>query len=184
MPYSAFYASPLGDMAMRSEDGESLSVLSFYDDDVEAQAPQELKPDLPLFAEVKRWLDIYFSGSPPPFTPPLSLLGSEFQRAVWKEAMKIPYGKTASYGEIARRLSKEKKLAVSARAAGAALARNPIALIAPCHRVLGANGALKGYKWGVDRKQALLAREAITALPLSSLSPILTKSFNIYIFIA
>ena len=159
MPYSALYRSPLRLMLMQSEDGESLCRLAFCDCDDSAEA-QGANSSLPLFEGVKRWLDIYFSGSAPPFAPPLFLLGTEFQQAVWREAMQIPYGKTTSYGKIAARLSEKSKLAVSARAVGGALARNPIAIIVPCHRVLGANGALKGYRWGIERKRALLAREA------------------------
>ena len=168
MPYSDIYSSPLARMLMQSEDGGSLSLLSFLDDGEGLQTQQERNPRIPLFEVVKCWLDIYFSGNAPPFTPQLSLQGrgTELQRAVWDEVMQVPYGKTATYGEIARRLSEEKKRATSPRAVGNALARNPIAIIVPCHRVLAANGALSGYKWGVDRKQALLLHEAMPAASL------------------
>ena len=162
MPHSAFYASPIGKMLAQSEDGLSLARLAFCDgDDGAEELRKGCNSSIPLFENVARWLDIYFSGAAPPFTPPLSFRrGTDFQKAVWEEAMHIPFGQTATYGEIARRLSEKKKRAVSARAVGAALARNPIALIAPCHRVLGATGELKGFRWGAARKKALLLHEA------------------------
>ena len=162
VPYSAIYASPLGRMLMRAEDGERLSALKFCDgDSVEAEAPQEPASSLPLFADVRRWLDIYFLGKAPPFTPPLFFgRGTGFQSLVWEQAMQIPYGKTASYSEIAARLAGKKASRGLCRAVGAALARNGIALIVPCHRVIGKSGALLGYAWGEARKQALLLHEA------------------------
>ncbi len=162
MPYSALYSSPLGDMLMQSEDGKSLSRLVFCDD--KAKTPQEFNLEPPLFADAKRWLDIYFSGANPPFILPLSSRGTDFQKAVWRHIAKIPYGKTASYGEIARRLSEEKKSAFLARAVGGALNRNPIAIIVPCHRVIGKDGALTGYAGGLERKKALLLHEARAGL--------------------
>ena len=165
MPYSVLYSSPLGDMLMQSEDGKSLCCLVFCDGNDDAEKiQQDINSDIPLFADVKSWLDIYFSGANPPFNPPLSSRGTEFQHAVWRHIAKILYGKTATYGEIARRLSEEKKSAVSARAVGGALNRNPIAIIVPCHRVIGKDGALTGYAGGVERKQALLLHEAMASL--------------------
>ncbi len=145
---------------MRSEDGKSLSRLVFCDG-AEEKAPQGCNSSLPLFAKVKLWLDFYFSGNSLPWTPPLSLQGTEFQLDVWRQIMQIPYGQTSTYGEIASRLKVKKASAVLARAVGAALSRNPIALIVPCHRVIGVGGALTGYRWGVEHKQALLALEGL-----------------------
>ena len=161
MPYSAIYASPLGDMLMQSEDGKSLCQLSFCEGDEDVEVPQELNSGLPLFENVQRWLDIYFSGSPPPFIPKLSLTGTELQKAAWKEAMQIPFGQRSTYGEIAKRLSRRRPKPCSSRGVGSALARNTIAIIVPCHRVLGEDGSLKGYKWGADFKQGLLLHEAM-----------------------
>ena len=121
MPYSAIYASPLGDMVMWSKEEKRLSALSFYDD--KGKMPQESNSEPPIFADVKRWLDIYFSGSAPPFTPPLFFWrGTEFQRLVWEQVMQIPYGKTATYGEIAARLPGRKASHGLCRAVGGALA--------------------------------------------------------------
>ena len=109
---------------------------------------------LPFFDEVRRWLDIYFSGHEPDFMPPLSLTGTAFQQRVWKELLTIPYGQTVTYGELARRLGCR-----SAQAVGGAVGRNPISIIVPCHRVIGANGNLTGYAGGLDKKRALLTLE-------------------------
>ena len=108
---------------------------------------------LPVFAAAARWLALYFSGAQPDFTPPLRLRGTPFQRAVWEALRAIPYGQTLSYGALAARLGS------SARAVGGAVGRNPIALIVPCHRVVGADGSLTGYAGGLERKRWLLALE-------------------------
>ena len=109
----------------------------------------------PVLEQTERWLDIYFSGHEPDFVPPLKLNGSAFRRSVWDELMKIPYGQTASYGEIARKLGTK-----SAQAVGGAVGHNPISIIVPCHRVLGADGSLTGYAAGVDKKMRLLELES------------------------
>ena len=166
MPYSNIYASPLGDILMQSENGTGLSLLSFLDGDEELQAQGDCNPLLPLFDNVKRWLDIYFSGNVPPFTPQLSLWGrgTELQQAVWDEVMRIPFGHRSTYNAVAKSLSRRKPKSCTSRGVSYALNRNPIAIIVPCHRVLGANGKLSGYKWGVDRKQALLLHEAMATM--------------------
>jgi len=111
---------------------------------------------LPVFEETARWLDIYFDGREPGFTPPLSLHGTEFQKAVWLLLRDVPYGCTASYGDIAAKLPHS-----SARAVGGAVGRNPISIIVPCHRIMGADGSLTGYAGGIDRKSALLGIEGV-----------------------
>ena len=150
---------------MQSEDGETLSRLAFCDSDdgTVEEAPQELNPLLPLFADVARWLDIYFSGSAPPFSPPLSLRGrgTELQYAVWNGVMRIPFGERSTYGAVAKGVSAKRPKPCTGRGVGGALGRNPIAIIVPCHRVLTEDGKLGGYRWGVDRKQALLLHEAM-----------------------
>ena len=116
--------------------------------------------ELPVFAEVERWLDIYFSGTCPEFTPELRLKGSNFAVSVWEALLAIPYGQTVTYGEIARRLAARLEGArVSPRAVGAAVGRNPVSLIVPCHRVIGADGSLTGYAGGLERKKRLLRLE-------------------------
>ena len=150
MEITSLYKSPLGVYVMTT-DGESLTGLHFTksQDDAEQQ-------DLPIFAETRRWLDLYFSGKMPDFLPPLSPQGSLFQLKVWRELLTIPYGQTTNYGEIARRLQCR-----SAQAIGQAVHRNPIAVIIPCHRVIGANGSLVGYASGLDIKRKLLRIENV-----------------------
>lgn len=113
--------------------------------------------DLPLFRETCRWLDVYFSGKDPGFTPPLSLGGTPFRKTVWEELLRIPFGKTVTYGEIADRIGALSR--TSARAVGGAVGHNPVSLIVPCHRVVGAGGALTGYAGGLDLKRRLLLLE-------------------------
>lgn len=148
MDYLNRYLSPLGDITL-SSDGEALTRLRFgrYDDGREK--------NLPVFDTAKRWLDIYFRGSAPDFMPPLNLRGSDFRKAVWKILLTIPFGKTMTYGQIAARFSAR----MSAQAIGGAVGHNPVAIIVPCHRVLGANGKLTGYAGGLDKKIGLLELE-------------------------
>ncbi len=114
--------------------------------------------DLPVFRETRRWLDVYFSGKDPGFTPPLSLGGTPFRRTVWEELLRIPFGQTVTYGEIADRIGALSR--TSPRAVGGAVGHNPVSLIVPCHRVVGAGGALTGYAGGLDLKRRLLLLEA------------------------
>ncbi len=142
------YCSPLGDIVLTS-DGSALTGLRF------AEATNgEPAQDIPPLADACRWLDLYFSGAKPDFTPRLAPQGTPFQQSVWGELPAIPYGHTVSYGYIAQRLRCR-----SAQAVGGAVGRNPIALIIPCHRVIGSNGQLTGYAYGLDRKQWLLSHE-------------------------
>ena len=113
-----------------------------------------------ILLEAKRWLDIYFSGKEPDFTPPLHPIGSAFRQSVWEILLQIPYGKTTTYGEIARQLSEKMGLSrMSAQAVGGAVGHNKIAIIIPCHRVVGTNGSLTGYAGGIDKKGKLLELE-------------------------
>ena len=150
------YASPLGAITMAS-DGTALTGLWFdgqkyFGATLSADAAER---DLPVFAQASRWLDLYFAGSPPPFTPPIVLRTTPFRQRVCRFLMGIPYGETMTYGAVAAALG-----VGSARAVGGAVGRNPISLIVPCHRVVGADGRLTGYAGGTDRKAALLAAEA------------------------
>lgn len=148
MTYQAQYDSPLGLLTMTS-DGESLKELRFSDTPVEM-----VSPTISILEETRRWLDSYFNGEEPGFTPPLAPFGTLFQRRVWHELLSIPYGETVTYGDIARRINCD-----SAQAVGGAVGRNPIAIIIPCHRVVGSNGSLTGYAYGLERKRQLLLRE-------------------------
>ncbi len=155
MTYTYKYASPLGDILLAAND-TSLVGLWFYGaryfaEGMEDERREELTP---VLEQTVRWLDIYFSGSEPCFTPPLELHGTPFRRRVWAELMKIPYGSTVSYGEISSALGVN-----SAQAVGGAVGHNPIGIIVPCHRVLGADGSLTGYAAGTDKKICLLEFE-------------------------
>ena len=113
-----------------------------------------------MFAQTKKWLDIYFTGKAPDFTPPLSMEGiSPFRRRVWEIMLTIPFGQTMTYGNIAKLIEKETGKRVSAQAAGGAVGHNCISIIIPCHRVVGAGGNLTGYAGGIDKKIALLKNE-------------------------
>lgn len=116
--------------------------------------------DAPALSEAKRWLDIYFTGKEPDFLPPLHPVGSPFRQSVWEILLRIPYGKTVTYGEIARRLAeKSGRVRVSAQAVGGAVGHNEISILIPCHRVVGTGGSLTGYAGGIDRKVRLLELE-------------------------
>ena len=110
----------------------------------------------PLLREAARQLEAYFTGAATSFDLPLQARGSEFQQRVWGELQRIGYGETATYGEVAARLG---LAGHAARAVGAANGRNPIPIVIPCHRVVGANGVLTGYGGGIERKRCLLALE-------------------------
>ena len=157
MDYTHAYLSPLGIITLAS-DGEALIGLWF-----EGQkhfgaglAGEGVKKPLPVFDQADRWLDVYFNGREPDFTPPLRPRGTAFQEAVWRRLLDIPYGHTVPYGEIAASLGLPPG---AARAVGGAVGRNPISLMIPCHRVVGANGNLTGYAGGIQRKKYLLELE-------------------------
>ena len=116
--------------------------------------------NLPVFDETVHWLDIYFGGRRPDFTPPLNFIGTKFQKEVWEILLTIPYGKTISYGEIAKRIAERRGAEyLSAQAVGGAVGHNRISVIVPCHRVVGSNGSLTGYAGGIDKKIKLLELE-------------------------
>ncbi len=114
----------------------------------------------PVFDETKKWLDIYFSGKDPKFTPPLKMETTSFRKTVWEILLTIPYGRTITYGAIAERIAGQKGVGrMSAQAVGGAVGHNAISLIIPCHRVVGTNGSLTGYAGGMEKKVKLLALE-------------------------
>jgi len=158
MVYTTTYSSPLGMIVLES-DGEVLTGLRFVDaPKAPLQAIETILADttdaLPIFAEVRQWLDDYFAAKRPCNVPRHNPSGTEFQHRVWQRLFTIFYGQTKTYGEIARMTGCK-----SARAVGQAIGRNPIALIIPCHRVVGTNGNLGGYAYGLDRKKELLKLE-------------------------
>lgn len=162
MDFISHYDSPLGGMTMASG-GTHLVGLWFdgqkyFADTLDSE--HEERKDLPVFEETLRWLDIYFSGKVPNFTPALFMRGTAFRCRVWETLRTIPYGQTMTYGEIARTIAREKGIkTMSAQAIGGAVGHNPISLIIPCHRVIGADGLLTGYAGGIERKRWLLEME-------------------------
>ena len=161
MDYTYHYDSPLGGITLAS-DGEALTGLWFNGQKYYAASlnNEHKEAFLPVFHDAVRWLDIYFSGREPGFTPKLKMRSTAFRKAVWDILLTIPYGQTMTYGEIADKIAIRKGIAkMSARAVGGAVGHNPISLIIPCHRVVGANGSLTGYAGGIDKKVKLLVME-------------------------
>ena len=162
MDYTHHYVSPLGGITLAS-DGEYLTGLWFdgqkyFADTLSVQHDEK---DLDVFRRTDNWLDIYFSGKEPNFTPPLRMKGTEFRQEVWQILLTIPFGKTMTYGAIAKILADRRGTdSMSAQAVGGAIGHNPISLIIPCHRVLGTNGALTGYAGGLEKKARLLDMES------------------------
>ena len=161
MVYVCHYDSPLGGITL-SCNGEALTGLWFdgqkYFGDSLPDSYEEKY--LPVFGQTVRWLDVYFSGRAPDFLPPLHPVGTAFRQSVWEILLQIPYGRTTTYGEIARQLAEKQKLPrMSAQAVGGAVGHNEISIIIPCHRVVGTNGSLTGYGGGIARKVKLLELE-------------------------
>lgn len=142
------YDSPVGPLSL-SSDGSSLTGLSFA-----PQPNQDIK-ELPVFNETIRQLEEYFSGKRKEFDLPLKNDGTDFQQKVWNELMNIPFGTSITYKDLSVKLGDLKAI----RAVGTANGKNNIAIIVPCHRVIGADGSLTGYAWGVDKKKWLLKHE-------------------------
>ena len=157
------YASPVGGILLAA-DGIGVTGLWFEGEKVFADnlpAKHEEK-ESPTLAAAKRWLDIYFKGKEPDFTPPLHPVGSAFRMKVWDILLQIPSGQPVADGWTARQLAVQERLArMSAQAVGGAVGRNEISIIIPCHRVVGTSGSLTGYAGGLDRKIALLKTEHV-----------------------
>lgn len=166
MQYINEYKSPLGNIFISADEigltGVRFEGQRYFELDLNKEHKEK---NLPVLKDTKRWLDIYFSGKKPDFKLPLHLSGSDFQMEVWKLLCEIPYGETTTYGEIARQLAKKRGInRMSAQAVGGAVGHNKIAIIVPCHRVIGANGKLIGYGGGIDKKITLLKLEQIKLL--------------------
>ena len=161
MNYIYHYHSPLGRITLASNkdaltglwfDGQKYFGSTLTDDSIEKK--------LPVFELTIKWLNIYFSGKAPDFTPPLFMNTTDFRKAVWEIMLTIPFGQTMTYGQIADKIAKQEGLSgMSAQAVGGAVGHNPISLIIPCHRVVGANGNMTGYAGGIDKKIWLLTME-------------------------
>lgn len=161
MEYTCTYQSPLGDILLAADE-IGLAGLWFEGQKYFANTlPKEwVSQETPILTEAKKWLDVYFSGEEPKFTPRLHPGGSSFRQAVWKILLEIPYGQTVTYGEIADRIAKMQNTShMSAQAVGGAVGHNEVSIIIPCHRVVGTNGSLTGYAGGIDKKIALLELE-------------------------
>ena len=160
---TAYVPTPAGDVLL-SASGTALTGLWFVGQKHFARTlPRPLPPpgDTPALEAAKRWLAAYFEGKcPSPFDLELAPEGTPYQLAVWRVLLSIPYGEVMSYGEVAREAARLLgKTTYSARAAGVAVGHNPISIVIPCHRVIGANGSLTGYAGGLERKVALLKLE-------------------------
>ncbi len=160
--YTGNYASPLGAITLACDEEAILGLWFEGQKYFKSTLPRETEEkEHPLFREAMCWLDLYFSGQEPDFTPPLRYDSTPFRKKVCDILLSIPYGKTMTYGEIAARIAREEGLPrMSAQAVGGAVGHNPISLIIPCHRVVGANGSLTGYAGGIWRKAKLLEWES------------------------
>ena len=161
MTYIQHYSSPLGGILLAADEigltGSWFDGEKYFADNLPAEHAER---QTPILAEAARWLDIYFTGKEPGFTPPLHPIGSAFRQAVWEILLQIPYGQTTTYGEIARQLAEKQGLEkMSAQAVGGAVGHNEISVIIPCHRVVGTSGSLTGYAGGIDKKVKLLELE-------------------------
>ena len=150
------YDSPLGRLIITADD-IGITEVCFGDGDDVPETDSN-----PHIYDAIGWLDTYFNGSEPENTVSLHMIGTDFQMSVWDELLKIPYGHTMTYGEIAERIAKMRGIEhMSAQAVGNAIGRNPVAVIVPCHRVIGKDGSMTGYAGGIDRKVGLLRIEGI-----------------------
>ena len=160
MPFALLAASPVGPLELLSPDGQALSGIRFAaaHEAVDPRSTAAALATAPVLAETARQLAEYVAGERRVFDLPLAPRGSPFQQSVWTALLEIPYGQTRTYGDLARRLG----LPLSAsRAVGAANGANPIPVVIPCHRVIGADGRLTGYGGGLERKAALLRLEGV-----------------------
>ena len=152
-----YFESPIGRLLLTT-DGTALTGL-FMEPSRKAQSTDGWADDITVapLAPAVRQLEEYFAGTRREFDLPLRFQGTQFQTRVWRELVEIPYGRTLSYGELAQRIDKPS----ASRAVGLANGRNPISILVPCHRVIGADGSLTGYGGGLERKRWLLAHEGL-----------------------
>ncbi len=165
MYYSTTYSSPIGSITLAS-DGVNLVGLwmegqKYFGDTVSEEIVE--KANLPVFKDTKRWLDRYFKGKQPLISDlPLAPNGGEFRKTVWNILCDIPYGEIMTYGDIAKKMAARMiKPRMSSQAVGGAVGHNPVSIIIPCHRVVGANGSLTGYSGGITKKIQLLEMEGV-----------------------
>ena len=151
MAQFGYFSSPAGLIQIIAEDNALIGIYF-------AEAKTEDEAESSVILATKQWLSDYFAGlQPDPNTIPIRLNGTVFQLAVWEILKEIPYGNTVTYGDIAKRFGRP----MSAQAVGNAVGRNPVSILIPCHRVLGANSRITGYAGGLDKKRILLQHERI-----------------------
>lgn len=162
MIYITYYKSPIENILLAAKnekligawfENQNNNLLNFKDEIKETEKNE-------ILIKTKKWLDKYFNGEKPSILDlEIEPIGGEFRQRVWNILCEIPYGKTITYGDIAKRIAKETNKKMSAQAVGGAIGHNPIAIIIPCHRVIGASGNLTGYAGGIERKAFLLKHE-------------------------
>ena len=169
--YASQYESPIGTLLLAERDGKLVGVWiegqKYFRGTLSEQTIEFA--DTPTLLQTKQWLDRYFNGQRPQINElPIALEASSFRKAVWQALCEIPYGKTVSYGEIAQKIADRLGIcSMSAQAVGGAVGHNPIPIIIPCHRVVGANGSLTGYAGGIQKKLQLLMLEGVDVEKLS-----------------
>ncbi len=175
--YTCQYQSPLGKI-MLAADAEGLTGLWFEGQKYFAASlgTEHEEKRLPVLERTMAWLDCYFRGENPGFTPPMHVTGSPFRVAVWEILKRIPFGKVITYKDIALEIARQRGSAsMSTQAVGGAVGHNPVSIIIPCHRVVGSGGSLTGYAGGIHRKIQLLTLEGadMTGLfvPAASTAP-------------
>lgn len=157
MDYMSYYCSPIGGIFLSADD---VGLTGLWFEKQKSFQPLDTVGESQTIADTKWWLDLYFSGREPEFEPPLQFTGTAFQMEVWEILRIIPYGRTMTYGEIAKQIADRRGLSrMSPQAVGGAVGRNKIGIIIPCHRVIGADGSLTGYAGGLDKKEKLLRME-------------------------
>lgn len=161
MEYISLYESPLGMITMAADENGLIGLWfegeKYFGNTLTALCEEK---ETAVLEDTKRWLDTYFKGNRPKKIPDICLKGTAFQKIVWQILLKVPYGRTVTYGMIAKEVAKRSgKLCMSSQAVGGAVGHNPISLIVPCHRVIGSDGNLTGYAGGLERKIKLLQLE-------------------------
>ena len=163
MQYTSIYNSPVGEILLVADDagvvGVWLKGQKYYAHCLSGENRPEETPNI---RELKRWLDVYFSGSQPDFEPRIHMIGTPFQIEVWNILRGIPYGKTTTYSAIAKQIATKRGLkSMSAQAVGSAVGKNNLSIVIPCHRVIASNNSLAGYAGGIDKKLFLLKLEGV-----------------------
>ena len=165
MYYSTTYQSPVGVITLACDGSRLVGLWAGGQKYHGGSIPEAMteNSDMPVFNTTKQWLDRYFAGEKPTISElPLAPIGSDFRKSVWDILREIPYGEVITYGEIAKKLAKKMRInSMSSQAVGGAVGHNPISIVIPCHRVVGANGSLTGFAGGIDMKIKLLELEGV-----------------------